>query len=109
MLSIIMQEKDPWNLTYTIVPCVACVFLSIILRIRQRKHIAVHYNMKELRMGGIALLVGLYFFIVGLNEKTDYLRINHGIWHLQAAIFSYYFLNAVRTVPINQEKRTDKD
>jgi predicted membrane channel-forming protein YqfA (hemolysin III family) len=41
---------------------------------------------------GILLIAG-QFFINGLNRKNDYLRINHGLWHLFAGVAHYYGMN----------------
>jgi predicted membrane channel-forming protein YqfA (hemolysin III family) len=38
--------------------------------------------------------VGAYFFVKGLDEYDDYLRFNHGIWHMMAAISNYYGLKS---------------
>ena len=47
---------------------------------------------KCLLIGGI----GIYFFIKGLNEYDDYLRFNHGMWHLCAGISSLYGFQSLK-------------
>lgn len=35
--SIIIQEKDPWNVAFTLIPCVAYVFIALAIRLAYRK------------------------------------------------------------------------
>lgn len=90
VISIITQEKDPWNLTFTIIPIAIFDILAIVLRVMYWNKIRVIYNWKRLAASLGILAAGGYFFIKGLDEYDDYLRINHGIWHLMAAISNYY-------------------
>lgn len=53
----------------------------------------VKYNFNRLFASiGILLMAG-QFFINGLVEKNDYLRLNHGLWHMFVGIAHYYGIN----------------
>ena len=41
-------------------------------------------------IGISALCVGIFFFVDGLDDPNDYLRISHGIWHVCASAFGYF-------------------
>jgi predicted membrane channel-forming protein YqfA (hemolysin III family) len=38
----------------------------------------------------VILLLAGQFFVNGLKEKNDYLRLNHGFWHMFAGVAHYY-------------------
>jgi predicted membrane channel-forming protein YqfA (hemolysin III family) len=46
--------------------------------------------MKNLYIGVGFLFIAVIFFIKALDDKLDYLRIYHGIWHLFIGISFYY-------------------
>jgi predicted membrane channel-forming protein YqfA (hemolysin III family) len=79
---------------YTIIPIVLFSIIAIIVRIWHWNTIKVIYNYWNLFTSLIILLVGAYFFVKGLDEYDDYLRFNHGIWHMMAAISNYYGLKS---------------
>ncbi len=41
----------------------------------------------------VILVIAGQFFISGLSEHEDYLRINHGLWHAFAGVAHYYGMN----------------
>lgn len=68
--------------------------IAVILRIWYWNKVKVTYNWWNLSTSLIVLLVGAYFFVKGLDQYDDYLRFNHGIWHMMAAISNFYGLNS---------------
>ncbi len=94
IVSILTQEKDPWNLTYTIVPIVLFDIIAVLIRLWYWNRIKVVYHYENLFTSLIVLMIGGYFFVKGLDEFDDYLRFNHGIWHLMAAVSNYYGMKA---------------
>jgi predicted membrane channel-forming protein YqfA (hemolysin III family) len=54
-------------------------------------------------IGTLFLCVGLFFFVDGLDDDNDYLRLSHGIWHLSASVFGYYCIEAVKIKKISKE------
>ncbi len=93
MISLLTQEKDPWNITYTFLPMVIFEVLSIALRAYYWRKVEVKYNFKRLIASIIILVVAGQFFINGLDEKKDYLRFNHGLWHMFAGVAHYFGMN----------------
>lgn len=87
---IIVQEKDPWNVFYTALPCILFAVIAIFLRLHYRKTYKVQYKKKDLTIGLTFLLIGLIFFYLGLDDANDYLRAYHGLWHVCASVFGYY-------------------
>lgn len=90
VVSILTQEKDPWNLTYTIIPIALYDAVAFIVRVYYWRRIQVTYHWDNIMTSLVVLTVGGYFFVRGLDEYDDYLRFNHGIWHLMAAISNYF-------------------
>ena len=98
IISIIIQETDPWNVTYTILPCIWAAFLAVVLRLCFRRSTKVIYNRNRMTIGVICLVVGLAFFWIGLDDSNDYLRIGHGLWHVFASLFGYYCIDGIQVV-----------
>jgi len=48
------------------------------------------YNKEALIKSTIILSTGLFFFIKGLDDANDYLRIYHSIWHFCGSTVAYY-------------------
>jgi predicted membrane channel-forming protein YqfA (hemolysin III family) len=89
LIAIFAQEKDPWNLTYTLVPIFLYIGIFIVVtRLRQRK---AHYNPSMIKRALIWLFIGAINFSYGLDEFKDHLRFFHGMWHLCVGISSFYF------------------
>jgi hypothetical protein len=88
-ISIICQERDPWNINYTLLPI--GIFFTIYLLNRIFGKRGTKFNRKMLRKGLCYYFSALPFFYFALNEYTDYLRIAHGVWHLVVSVGAFYF------------------
>ena len=95
MSTIIIQEKDPWNFTYSLAPLVAYLFIGAAFRLLKRRRIVV-YDRRQLLTAFLLLLAGSYFFMAGLEEEQDYLRLNHAAWHIFGSGVGYFCINAVK-------------
>lgn len=51
------------------------------------------YNRSMFNKGRIILLFAIFFFIMGTDEMSDYLRFNHGMWHFCIGLSGYKFNN----------------
>jgi predicted membrane channel-forming protein YqfA (hemolysin III family) len=94
MIAILAQEKDPWNINYTIGPIIIIALLGICANIYYGIGIP-KFRRDYVLKGNLFLIIGSYFFVKGLDEHTDYLRLYHGIWHVFLGISSYYNMNSV--------------
>lgn len=95
IVSILAQQRDPWNINYTIGPFIMFFFIGVISNIYYKKGFP-KFKYDQLFKGKLLLFVGAYFFVKGLDQHTDYLRLNHGIWHIFLGVASWYNLNAVK-------------
>ena len=95
LLSIVIQEPDPWNVAYTVAPCIWAVVLGAAIRVYHWKERQVSYDRRRMATGLLWLIAGLVFFVVGLDDPNDYLRMSHGMWHVCASLFGYYCIDAV--------------
>ncbi|KAL0490385.1 CA4 [Acrasis kona] len=88
------QEKAPWKIFYTILPIAlpgACAMLRMVILVpRQYKP---RYNWRAMFTAMALLGIGVIFFVFGLDEKKDYLRIYHGLWHVFGAFGFYAFFH----------------
>lgn len=66
MVSILTQEKDPWNVRYTFGPMILYFILSIILRTWYWGKVEVKYSFKRLIASMVCLGIGGKFFLGGL-------------------------------------------
>ncbi|KAH9599377.1 NGX6/PGAP6/MYMK [Trypanosoma melophagium] len=93
--TIILQEFDPWNVTYTILPvfsAVSMVLMSHLLKPRRRKCII----RKNLVTGLIFCLFGAFFFSWGLDNANDPFRIWHGLFHVCIGLGLYQLFICIK-------------
>lgn len=88
-IAILAQEKDPWNLNYTLVPITLSIIVFLISTRHKKRRPA--YNKEMLGKGIFWILVAAVNFALGLDEFKDYLRFYHGLWHLCVGMSSFYF------------------
>eukprot|EP01084_Bolivina_argentea_P018752 34891_1 len=96
---LITQEKAPWKLINTLMPI---GFWSSIALIRHTGCFLMYgmkpnYHLTNFKIGWSVMLVAIYFFVKGLDEKNDYLRLHHSAWHLCVTIASYWLWQIVET------------
>mmetsp|Transcript_40461 Transcript_40461/g.63159 ORF Transcript_40461/g.63159 Transcript_40461/m.63159 type:complete len:88 (+) Transcript_40461:831-1094(+) len=58
----------------------------------RRKH---EYNWRNFWIGLALMFVSFVFFARGLDDRNDYLRINHVIWHILIAASSFFLWRSV--------------
>jgi hypothetical protein len=98
ILTLVMQVKHPWDLENTFVPIIVAFAVLTYSLATKGKGI---YNMYYLKRGGTYLGIAIFFFILGLDDENDYLRIYHGLWHTFGSIASFYLWQSVER---NQKK-----
>jgi hypothetical protein len=67
IIAILAQEKDPWNLSYTVWPIVIFFVIGLAVNIVKRKGIP-KFNVWAIKRGTIYMALGLFFFCRGLDE-----------------------------------------
>jgi len=90
---MVMQEKDPWNETYSSIPIVLS-FIALLLSYQFRKE-PVRLDYAQLKKGCMCLIVAICCFIRGLDDGSDPYRFFHGCWHAGVGTASLYFFYAV--------------
>ncbi len=91
-LALLSQFKDPWNIIYTVAPIAisgALFVMAVLFRKRKPK-----LNFRALLKASLFLVVAVLCFTKGLKEKSDYLRIFHGLWHLNIFLASFFIWQA---------------
>ena len=82
-MTLVCQEISPWNEFFTFFPILVPAFLVIVRRlVFLESHLCPRLKPSWLILGVISLLAGLGCFIKGLDDRNDYLRIWHGMWHV---------------------------
>jgi hypothetical protein len=84
--TILCQEKLPWVEFYTMIPILFVLIYTVCRYLLLPIHYRPRYSRKNLIIGGVIFSVGIFFFVLGLDNKNDYLRIKHGLWHLFGGI-----------------------
>ncbi len=103
------QERAPWNINYTIVPIAIPIAILLgkmmylargsnhsvfdVLHWYTRKSPHWLFN-KHFNIGMFFMTVAMFFFVRGLDDENDYLRYNHGLWHLFVGFAFYFLFNA---------------
>ena len=111
-LTLFCQELGPWKIECTIIPilfCALCLLWNVCLIWPQLERRS-HFN-HLWRRGFVLMALALIFFYRGLDEDNDYLRINHGLWHLCIGFSVYYYYTGficAREVSDNRESKTRK-
>ncbi len=83
---IFCQEKAPWQVLYTVLPILLMATYSFVQLWRTPARYRPRFNRKKLLGGLLFVLLGLIFFVRGLDDDNDYLKMNHGLWHSLAGI-----------------------
>ena len=101
-LVMILQEWKPWNMRVTLFPII--LFNSLILfkfvlyflsNFKNNKY-AFNWDFNKLKMAYIPMTAAIYCFYLGLDDKNDYLRIFHGLWHCFGGISTYWLWQIVK-------------
>lgn len=106
LIIVILMEKGPWKLSYTIGPIVLSASLPI-LKWCVFSKTPPPYDWRMLRRGGIFAVCAFFCFYQGLNERDDYLRMWHGLWHLFTSVFSVYLWQVVRPSKARSRRQLD--
>ena len=88
VITILLQESDPWNILNTVVPILSYFLLIPIISWKRGRK--ARYNKKMHTYGLIGLFPGVICFYIGLNEFKDYLRFFHGCWHFFVGVSSFF-------------------
>jgi len=89
------QERGPWNVMYTVVPIVTAIVVTLFVKVVIERH-RPRYNHHALA-GSALLIAGFVFFSLGLDDKKDWLRMRHSLWHCFAGLATYFFAHCVDT------------
>lgn len=106
---LIVQEKDPWDLKWTVVPLIAFFLMPIIKfswnYVVHGASLKPNYVWKHFWLGSVFLIgLGLPCFVLGLDDDKDPYRIFHFLWHFFGAVSAYYLNTSVkRTLMRNKQ------
>ncbi|KAH9599382.1 NGX6/PGAP6/MYMK [Trypanosoma melophagium] len=88
LITIILQAKNPWDITYTYIPILIFACLPLYVCVISGRPPVV--ERRYLVIGTFFMLIAFPFFAAGLNDSQDPYRVFHSLWHLLGAISSYY-------------------
>eukprot|EP00386_Alphamonas_edax_P012234 GDKI01038287.1.p1 GENE.GDKI01038287.1~~GDKI01038287.1.p1 ORF type:complete len:261 (-),score=35.41 GDKI01038287.1:336-1118(-) len=87
---VIAQIMKPWDVRYTIGPLLAAALFSLCHFIYlARKDKRPKFDTWQSVMALLSLCGAIFFFIRGLDDHNDWLRLNHGMWHVFVSLFAY--------------------
>ncbi|EPY25209.1 hypothetical protein STCU_00015 [Strigomonas culicis] len=92
---MILQEGYPWDERYTAGPVLFAVpfpIISLLLYPQKRAFL----NLRRVAIGVFVTLLSALFFIRGLDDKTDPLRIFHGMFHLLVGVGVYIMWSGIK-------------
>ncbi len=93
LMHLILQEKDPWNVMFTIIPILLSSLKPLVKMVILKKFLP--YRAVPFTLGIVALFVGFAFFFLALDDDHDFLRIYHGMWHMSVGSASYFLWNCL--------------
>lgn len=88
------QECSPWNVAFTIIPIVIPLLFNIYLHIFYPL-LRPSYYFRNLHIGNTFFIIGVIFFFRGLDDENDWIRLNHGMWHLFAGFGAFFWDQAI--------------
>jgi hypothetical protein len=89
---VVLQEKAPWDELYTIVP-IAVAFGSLFGKILWLRRWPA-LNKTYFRLAVLSFVVAISSFAIGLDDRRDYLRASHGMWHMSVGAFMFFLFEA---------------
>lgn len=94
-LTVLLQERAPWDLWYTFTPVLLFASLPF------AAHIFVHrrwpaYDWRSFGIGFGSLAVATVFFVLGLDDANDPCRLFHGLWHMVGSLSALYCWRVVK-------------
>eukprot|EP00928_Gymnodinium_smaydae_P020696 TRINITY_DN18009_c0_g1_i1.p1 TRINITY_DN18009_c0_g1~~TRINITY_DN18009_c0_g1_i1.p1 ORF type:complete len:213 (-),score=24.23 TRINITY_DN18009_c0_g1_i1:240-878(-) len=91
-IAVVAQLMSPWKIEFTVVPIVISLIYVVLSMIIARRLPRV--NGRAGKKALLCLAGAIFFFVKGLNENKDWLRLFHGGWHLSVGVFFFYALLA---------------
>ena len=91
LVTLVCQEGYPWQIEFTLLPLLPFFAMFIYKYFKTGFNIT---NRTALQRGRRYLLIAIIFFILGLDETKDYLRILHSIWHFFSALTFFYLFQS---------------
>lgn len=89
-LTICFQELGPWKLSCTLAPMAVMLLCYIVYLASHPRHWR-YYN-QNMKHGSLLMVLALFFFFWGLDERRDWLRLSHGAWHCFMGAATFYFM-----------------
>ena len=86
-LILVFQKKGPWELINTIMPVLICLVYVVYHLL---KNGMPKYYKNTLTRGLVFFAIALIFFVRGLDDLNDYIRMYHSLWHIFVGIAFYY-------------------
>lgn len=109
-ITLIIQERGPWNLENTVVPIAFWFAVCVI------KHVGNYFiygkppnfNWRPFKIGWSIMLIAFVFFYKGLDDANDYLRLYHSGWHLCVTISQWWIWQIVKAETPPKQKGKNK-
>mmetsp|Transcript_13043 Transcript_13043/g.45590 ORF Transcript_13043/g.45590 Transcript_13043/m.45590 type:complete len:221 (-) Transcript_13043:15-677(-) len=100
----IVQIKAPWEERWSFGPVLLAIAVLLAKCAYLRRWPVL--DRSDARVGLVILAAALWFFVRGLDDATDYLRINHGMWHACIAAGNFYLFRSGLPWREQHEERT---
>lgn len=97
-VAMVSQEKHPWDIRFTFAPIILFSLIPIvqICIIDQRLPCV---DKKNLSCGLFFITLGVFFFVLGLDDDADMNKLKHSMWHVNIGFASYFLWQTVKPQP----------
>lgn len=87
---LVLQEWNPWNEICTAVPVAVCIAVPVVSHLANKRR-RLRLYLRRLLTGIGFFLLSLIFFVLGLDDANDPLRMFHGLFHVSVAVGMFSF------------------
>jgi hypothetical protein len=104
-LTLIAQQRNPWDLLNTIYPIIPYVVLLFGCFVGSSPRLF----RRSFSLGVLCMVPAVFCFYKGLDDDRDYLRIWHGLWHVSINAAAACFMLARGPAPKMVEVDNNKE
>lgn len=90
---IITQEAAPWNELFSVLPIALAIATTVVYFGITKTKLVI--NRRDFATAISCMAIGFVFFTRGLDERADWCRLQHGLWHAFIGGTGYFWVRSL--------------